>query len=372
MKKLGFGMMRLPLLKEDDPTSVNILEVNKMVDYFIANGFTYFDTAYMYHNHESERIVKKCLVERYDCNSYTLASKLPTMFLTSKEDNEKFFNEQLEKCGVSYFDYYLLHNLNVNNYEKAEKFDSFNFCLKMKEKGLIKHLGFSFHGKAFELRKILEKHHQDIEFVQLQINYIDWDSENVESRLCYETVREYNKKIIVMEPVKGGTLVNIPKKASDVFLNYDSKMSIPSWAIRYAASLDGVMVVLSGMSNFKQMEDNVSYMKDFKSLTSFENKIVLDCAKLINEAITIPCTACNYCTEKCPKHINIPLYFSLYNKAKYNLNKNYNKEKEEYQKQILEFGKASSCIKCRQCERMCPQHLDITSYLEEVASIFEN
>ncbi len=372
MKKLGFGLMRLPLLKEDDPTSIDEKQVCQMVDEFIANGFTYFDTAYMYHNHESERVVKRCLVSRHDRNTYTLASKLPTMFLKSEEDNSKFFNEQLEKCGVSYFDYYLLHNLNVNNYANAEKYNSFAFCKKMQEEGKIKHLGFSFHGKAFELAKILEKHHNEIEFVQLQVNYIDYESDNVESHKCINEVRKYGKKIIVMEPIKGGTLVNLPQEAINyIHNNLDSKMSIVSWAIRFAASLDDVFMVLSGMSNLAQLRDNMSYMKDFIPLTKNEEEIILNCANIINDSIKIPCTACNYCTEKCPKKILIPEYFALYNKAKRNLNKNFSKEKEEYQQLTINNGLASSCIKCRQCENMCPQHLPITRYLEDVAKIFE-
>lgn len=371
MQKLGFGLMRLPLLNSEDPKSIDLAQVSQMVDEFISNGFTYFDTAYMYHNQESERAVKKCLTSRYPRDKYLLASKLPSMYLTSEADNEKFFNEQLEKCGVSYFDYYLIHNLGVENYQKAEKYNSFAFCVKKKKEGKIKHLGFSFHGLAEELDKILAKHHEEVEFVQLQINYIDWESPTVESRKCYETVRKYHKNVIVMEPVKGGTLVNIPEEAANFLKKHDSKMSIPSWAIRFAASLDGVMIVLSGMSNLAQLRDNMSYMKDFVPLTKEEHEMVLECANVINKAITIPCTACSYCTEKCPKHINIPTYFKLYNEAKQNLNRNFKTQKEAYAKLIIDYGKASSCIKCRQCEKMCPQHLHICKYLEDVAQIFE-
>lgn len=371
MKKLGFGLMRLPLLNKEDPKSIDEVQVCQMVDEFIANGFTYFDTAYMYHNHESELAVKRCLTSRYPRDKYTLASKLPTMFLTSESDNDKFFTEQLAKCRVEYFDYYLLHNLCVENYAKASKFNSFAYCLKQKAAGKIKHLGFSYHGLAKDLDDILASHAKDIEFVQLQINYIDWESPTVESRKCYETVRKYGKQIIVMEPVKGGTLVNLPEAASKVLQDYDKNMSIPSYAIRFAASLDDVMVVLSGMSNLAQLRDNMGYMKDFKPFSKAEHNLVLKCADIINETIKIPCTACNYCTEKCPKHINIPAYFKLYNEAKANLNWNYSKQKAEYQKLTEDFGKASSCIKCHQCEKMCPQHLKICDYLVEVSKTFE-
>ena len=372
MKKLGFGMMRLPLLNDLDQTSVDEKQVCEMVDAFIANGFTYFDTAYMYHNHESERVVKRCLVARHKRDEYTLASKLPSMFLTCKEDNTKFFNEQLEKCGVDYFDYYLLHNLNVGNYEKVEKYNSFAFCKEMVKEGKIKHLGFSFHGLAKDLAKILEKHHSDIEFVQLQINYIDWENPNVESRLCYETVRKYGKKIVIMEPVKGGALANLPEEANKVLKEYDNTKSIPSYAIRFAASLDDVMVVLSGMSNMAQLQENMSYMKDFVPLTNQEFTMLLGLVNIINEANKIACTACNYCTEKCPKHICIPDYFKIYNKARSHMGKSFNSLKPEYEKLASNHGLASDCINCKQCEKMCPQHLPITKYLCDVATAFEN
>lgn len=372
MKKLGFGMMRLPLLREDDPTSINENEVNKMVDLFLSSGFNYFDTAYMYHNSQSENYVRKCLVERHPRESFCLASKLPTMFLKSEEDQERIFNEQLQKCGVNYFDYYLLHNLSVANYEKAERFNSFKFALAKKEAGFIKHLGFSFHGKASELEKILEKHHSEVEFVQLQINYIDWESENVESHKCYDVARKYNKKIIVMEPVKGGTLANLPEEATKLLKSYNSTLSIPSWAIRFAASLDGVMMVLSGMSNYEQMKDNLSYMTEFKPLNNEELDLLFKSVEIINESIKIKCTACGYCVEKCPKKINIPKYFNLYNLATRNFNKDHSKYIQEYNEVVdLGHGKASECIHCYQCEKMCPQHLPITKHLEDIAKIFE-
>lgn len=372
MKKLGFGMMRLPLLKADDPTSVNETEVNKMVDLFLEKGFIYFDTAYMYHNHQSENYVRKCLVERYPRDKFILASKLPTMFLKTEEDQERIFNEQLSKCGVSYFDYYLLHNLSVANYEKAEKFNSFAFATKKKEAGFIKHLGFSFHGKACELEKILAKHSSEVEFVQLQINYIDWESDNVESRKCYEVARKYQKKIIVMEPVKGGTLAKLPQEAEDKLRSFNPQLSIPSWAIRFAASLEGVIMVLSGMSNLAQMEDNLSYMTDFTPLSQGEEKLIFEIVNIINENIKIRCTTCGYCVEKCPKKINIPYYFSLYNETTRNLNKNHAQAIELYEKEIaLGHGKASDCISCLQCEKMCPQHLPITSHLVDVKNILE-
>ena len=248
-----------------------------MVDTFLEHGFTYFDTAYMYHEFQSEKIVRAALVERHDRSAFTLATKLPTMFLKAEGDQERIFAEQLEKCGVDYFDYYLLHNLNVANYRKVCRFDSFAFAARMKAEGKIRHVGFSFHGSAQLLDEILTKH-PEMEFVQLQINYLDWESEWVQSRRCYEVAVKHKKPVIVMEPVKGGTLAKVPKNAEKLFRDREPELSVPSWAIRFAASLDNVMMVLSGMSTLEQMEDNLSYMEDFRPLTEEEKKLTAQVA----------------------------------------------------------------------------------------------
>ena len=367
MKKLGFGCMRLPLLDPEDTTSIDLEQFSKMVDTFIENGFTYFDTAYPYHQKQSELFVKKALVERYPRTSFTLADKLPVPFMKCKEDAQSIFEEQLSKCGVSYFDYYLLHALNRNHYETAKKFGCFEFVKKMKEEGKIKEIGFSFHDTADILDQILTEH-PEMDFVQLQINYLDWNSDTVQSKLCYETAIKHGKPVVIMEPIKGGSLVNVPQNIKEELLDLDEKQSIASWAIRFAASLENTRVVLSGMSSIEQLRDNVSYMKEFKSLSQQEFDKLINLGDEIRTSIAIPCTACNYCTPGCPKNICIPEYFSLYNKRKQNLSKGKSKEYDELKN---EHGAPEECVSCGQCERVCPQQLPIISNLKKVVTEFE-
>lgn len=370
-KKLGFGLMRLPSLDAEDPSKIDLEQTCQMVDAFMERGFTYFDTAWMYCGFKSEEAAKYALVERHPRDSYTLATKLHAGFLNSKEDRDRIFQEQLRKTGAGYFDYYLLHDVGQDHYKTYQELDCFTWLQEKKQQGLIKKAGFSFHDNADLLDKVLTEH-PEVEFVQLQINYLDWESEGIQSRKCYEVAVKHKKPVIVMEPVKGGTLANIPEAAEKLLKDYHPDWSIPSWAVRFAASLDGVFMVLSGMSNMEQLLDNTGYMMDFEPLTKEEQALVQQVTDVINSNIAIPCTGCSYCTDGCPKKIAIPKYFSLYNadmqEAK---DKQWTPQGEYYDRLTHNFGKASDCVACGQCERACPQHLPIIKNLKDVAAHFE-
>ena len=371
-RKLGFGLMRMPQTDPANAAAVDVEQVREMVDLFMENGFTYFDTAWMYNGFASEGVAKEALVDRYPRESFTLATKLHAGFFDSFEGRDEVFNAQLQKTGAGYFDYYLLHGIEAAMLPKYEKFDCFSWLLDKKEKGLVRHAGFSFHDTPELLDKILTDHPQ-MEFVQLQINYLDWESEWVQSRRCYEVAVKHGKPVIVMEPVKGGTLARLPEKAEKAFKEHDSALSVPSWAIRFAASLPGVMVVLSGMSSLEQMRDNISYMKDFVPLTEQEKELCRSAAEEINSQIAVPCTGCSYCTEGCPMHIAIPKYFSLYNEdMRENLKeKGWTVNFTNYEVLTKDFGRAGDCVACGQCEDVCPQHLPIIEKLKDVSAHFD-
>ena len=373
MKKLGFGLMRMPTLDPNNAASVDVEQVKKMVDLFMEKGFTYFDTAIMYNGFASQGVVKKALVDRYPRDSYQLATKLHAGFFHSFEDRDKVFFEQLQTTGAGYFDYYLIHGIEASMLPKYEKFDCFNWLLDKKTKGLVKHAGFSFHDSAELLDKILTDH-PEMEFVQLQINYLDWESEWIQARACYEVAVKHGKPVIVMEPVKGGTLARVPEQAEKLFKEWEPKLSVASWAIRFAASLDNVMLVLSGMSSIEQMEDNLSYMADFKPLSEAEKALCYQVADIINGQIAVPCTGCSYCTEGCPQKIAIPQYFSLYNEdMRENLaEKGWTINFTNYDILTEKFGRAKDCIGCGQCEGVCPQHLPIVETLKAVSKHFDH
>lgn len=365
MKKLGFGVMRPPLLDKNVESSIDCELLSKMVDCFIERGFTYFDTAWMYCGFESENAVKKVLTSRYPRDSYTLATKLHSDFFEGFDGRDEVFNRQLEKCGVEYFDYYLLHDVNRKSLPKYEQFDCFEWLKQKKEAGLAKKIGFSFHDSPENLDAYLTKY-PFVDFVQIQLNYIDWEDAKVRSKGCYEVAVKHGKPVIVMEPVKGGTLSDIPEVAEKLLRGMDAKMSIPSWAIRFAASLDNVMVVLSGMSNMEQVIDNTNTLSELKVLSEEEMATMLEAASVIRKNIAIPCTACSYCTEGCPMKIKIPELFRLYNN--YNVISWVN---NRYKDAITGAGKPSDCIGCGQCEHICPQHLPIPELLKKVSEKFD-
>ena len=368
-KKLGFGLMRLPVLDPEKPSSVDIGKLKQMVDLFMDRGFTYFDTAIMYNGFASQRAIREALVDRYPRENFTLATKLHNAFIRTKEDRDRVFVEQLEQTGAGYFDYYLIHGIEAGNWPKYEHFDCFNWLLEKKKQGLVRHAGFSFHGTPELLDQILTQYPQT-EFVQLQINYLDWESEWIQSRAVYEAACKHNKPVIVMEPVKGGTLANVPAEAEKLLKEAEPDLSVPSWAIRFAASQKNVMMVLSGMSTLAQVEDNTGFMADFRPLTEEETRLVFRAAEIINQKIAVPCTGCSYCTEGCPKHIAIPQYFSLFNEdMRENLKqKGWTVNFTNYENLAKTHGKASDCIGCHQCERVCPQHLPIIYLMKQKIS----
>lgn len=370
-KNLGFGCMRLPLLNKDDQESVDIKTFNKLVDAFLEKGFTYFDTALAYHNFRSEEFIRKALVERHNRDEFQLATKLPPRMLKTKEDQERIFNEQLERCGVEYFDNYLLHNIGVSAYKQACEFDTFGFVQEKKKEGKVKYVGMSFHDTPELLDEILTAH-PELDFVQLQINYIDWENTGIQSRRCHEVARKHNMPIIVMEPCKGGNLAIVPQEAEELMKSYNPELSAPSWAIRFAASQEGVMMVLSGMNTMEQVLDNTSYMADFKPLNDEEYKIIAKVTDIINENMAVPCTNCRYCVDECPNDIPIPDYFALYNSSKRAITDNISSQFVYYLNLASIHGKASDCIACKQCEDACPQHIEISEFIKDVSETFDN
>lgn len=360
--KLGFGLMRLPKTNE----AIDVPQVCEMVDHFLAAGFTYFDTAYVYDG--SEVAAKAALVDRHPRASYTLATKLHVGKCANAEEARKELETSLARTGAGYFDYYLLHALMANNVDKYEEFGLWDFVRELKANGTIRHYGFSFHDSPELLDKLLTEH-PDVDFVQLQINYADWENPEVQSRACYEVARKHGKQVVIMEPVKGGALANPPEQVKALFDAAKPGASYASWALRFAASLDGVLAVLSGMSNLEQVDDNLVTMSDFQPLNDTEQKVIQQAQHILGNSAAIACTACHYCTAGCPKKIAIPEIFAAANKQLANGQKA--EAAAAYAAATAEGGKASACIHCKQCERICPQHLPITDLLGRCAAMFE-
>lgn len=363
--KLGFGLMRLP---KNSAGKIDIEQTKKMVDAFMDAGLNYFDTAYVYDSGDSERAAKEALVDRYPRESFTLATKLCSWMSAHDEKSAKNqFYTSLERTGAGYFDYYLLHALQAGNYKKYDEYHIWDFVKEQKEKGLIKHWGFSFHAGPDILDEILTAH-PDAEFVQFQLNYADWENPDVTARANYEVARKHGKSIVVMEPVKGGALAEPPKPVQKILKEAVPDASFASWAIRYAASLDGIITVLSGMSNMAQMKDNLSYMKDFKPLNEKEQTAIQKAQEEINGIKSIPCTGCHYCTAGCPKHIPIPEIFAARNKQL--VWGQLEEGNSAYAQAVENAGKASDCIACGQCEKACPQQIKVIEKLKDCAEAF--
>ena len=363
----GFGCMRLPM----KDGRVDMDEFTSMVDYYLDQGFNYFDTAHGYLNGLSELAIKDSLTSRYPRDRYILTDKLTGSYFNKEEDIRPFFEKQLRCTGVEYFDFYLMHAQNSREFEKFKKCHAYETAFALKKEGKVRHVGISFHDNADVLDQILSEYPQ-IEIVQIQFNYLDYDDPYIESARVLETARKHNKPVIVMEPVKGGNLVNLPEEAQKIFDGLHGG-SNASYAIRFAAGFDGIRIVLSGMSSLAQMKDNLSFMKDFKPLNDNEMEAVKKVNKVFRGLNMIPCTACHYCVEEnhCPKNIRIPDLFACLNSK----NIFHNSNADYYYNNVLtvrENGKASECIRCGACEKVCPQHLPIRDLLSQVAAKFEN
>ena len=362
-KNFGFGCMRLPMNGDE----VDYAEFNEMIDTFIGNGFNYFDTAHGYLDGKSETALRDCLAARYPRDKFILTNKLTQPYFKTEAEVRPFFESQLKICGVDYFDFYLMHAQSKEIFAHFKKCRAYEQALEFKAEGKIKHFGISFHDTAEVLDQILTEYPQ-IEVVQIQLNYVDYDDPAVQSKKCLEVCNKHNKPVIVMEPVKGGNLVNLPEDAKKYFEELGTA-SPASYAIRFAAGCNGVFMVLSGMSDLAQMNDNISYMKDFKPLSEKELKAVNGVCEVFKKMNLIACTACRYCTDGCPKKISIPDLFACMNTK--NIYHDWNANYYYSEVHTKNRGKASECIKCGKCEKACPQHLPIRELLTSVAKEFE-
>lgn len=365
---LGFGFMRLPTEPDSEGKVFDHAQVCAMVDAFMDAGFTYFDTAYGYHDGRSEHELKAALVDRYPRDAYTVATKLPAWAARDADHAKGMFERSLQKTGLQHFDYYLLHNLGNERTKVFDEFGIWDYLAEKREQGLIRNLGFSIHDSAEALEKVLDAH-PDVDFVQLQINYADWESSLIESRKCYEAARARNLPVVIMEPVKGGSLVKLPEQAQAVLRGCDPGASMASWALRFCASLPGVLAVLSGMSTIEQMQDNVATFKEARPLDGREMQAISKVQGILEQAGGVPCTDCRYCMEGCPSGIETPIILESLNIL--DRFGDMHRAQENYDWNT-EGAEASLCIGCGACEAVCPQKIGIVGQLERAAGLFEH
>jgi predicted aldo/keto reductase-like oxidoreductase len=358
--KLGFGFMRLPTLE----SGFDMKQIYKMVDHFMAGGFTYFDTAYVYEG--SEDALRQALVERYPREKFQIATKMNLIAAKTPEDLPGLFETSKKRLGVDYVDFYLIHGLGGRGIAKAEELKAWDYFKSLKEKGLVKHIGMSFHGTPEELDGIF-RDHPEAEFVQIQLNYLDWDSEKVQSRLVYETARRHNKPVTIMEPVKGGLLGSETSAIAKAFKAYDPNVSVASWALRFVAQLDGLLTILSGMSTYEQVADNVATFQNMRPLSEKENALIKNAAEILKNVPRVPCTGCKYCTPNCPQKIPIPAILDLY--SSYLVYSTMAGITRSYGFVTRGGGKAKDCVACRVCEEHCPQHIEIADTLAKFSAL---
>lgn len=364
ISRLGLGNMRLPCktpIKREANPLIDYNKAQELVDMAYENGVNYFDTAYMYHAGKSEKFIGQAL-KKYPRESYYLADKLPIWMCKRPADMQKIFDKQLQRTGIDCFDFYLLHSLDKGNFEKCEKYGAYDFLLEKQKQGLIKNIGFSFHGTIDDLKAIVAAHHWD--FAQIQMNYLDW--KNQDAKTQYEILTEAGIPVIVMEPVRGGKLADVPKRVEELFVNNAPDKSIASWAIRFCATHDNVLTILSGMNAKEQMLDNLQSLTDFVPMTDVELKICQNAASIINESEIIPCTGCDYCAD-CPKSVKISTIFDVYNKLKTG-EYTADQAKEKYAQIDVNH---TQCVACGKCKEHCPQSIDIPKMLSEtISSVF--
>lgn len=367
--KFGFGCMRLPLKDKDDPTSINQEYFNEMVDIYMENGFNYFDTSYAYHGGMSEVAIRKAVVERYPRESFLICDKMPTWALTCKEDNDKFVEEMLERLGIDYFDVFFIHNINVPWLKLAEEHETFEYVKNMKEKGIAKKIGFSFHDNSILLEDLLNKYGDIFDIGQLELNYLDWKDPSIEAQKCYDLCVEHGLEVYVMEPLKGGVIVNQPEEINNEFKEFNPDKSIASLAIRFCASLEHVKMVLCGMSKMEDLLDNCDTFVNFEPITDIETEFLLKEADKLRENLAVPCSECGYCLKACPLEIPISEYFRLYNLHK--VQEKSNIYRLYFDKLGVEKVPASDCTKCEACIDYCTQKIDIPKELEKLCEHFK-